>query len=495
MRITSFLSIFAVALALVAGGGCRKGGGGKGPTVRKDVTSWPSFADVPPPVARPALLDAAVVIAIEDYQFADDIPGARANAADWVKFLTKTQGVPATNTQMLWNVEATKEEILAVTRRAMDRVSPGGRLWFVFIGHGAPKKTGDDAYLIGADARSTPDSVEQRSVMQSELLTLLESKDGVTPILILDACFNGKTSTGTRVMEAGLQDFTFVDLKAGSKAIVLSASKKDEYAGSLPGLNRPAFSYLLLGAMRGWGDTNKDGAVTVDEAVSYSRDALGMLLQGRQQTPEVVGDIGRDQQLAVSAGEPGPDLTEMRMRGAAANDLKINADTLAVPDAAMFAGGGVVDFSQKTDMQAEKLYAKALSVQKDEDALPEVRASAWCELARLGQATNPYRVQALKMCREWQIYARAQRKQETSMASDYEYLRDYLTLGHKSKDQKQAACSAFLSGYSGLAESEYPHIKNVRKAQKALERGGKAKMTSLSNVKIVPDGSPSGVTQ
>jgi hypothetical protein len=493
MRITTFLSILAVTLALVSGGGCRKGGGAT--TVRKDATSWPSFTDAPPPTNVPALKDAAVVVAIEDYQFADDIPGARANAADWVKFLTKTQGVPATNTQLLWNVEATKEEILADTKKALDRVSPGGRLWFVFIGHGAPKKTGDDAFLIGADVRPTPDSVEQRSVQQSELLALLESKEGVTPILVLDACFNGKTSTGTRVMEAGLQDFTFVDLKAGSKAIVLSASKKDEYAGSLPGLNRPAFSYLLLGAMRGWGDTNKDGTVTVDEAVSYSRDALGMLLQGRSQTPEIVGGVGRDQELAKSSGEPGPDLTEMRMRGAAANDLKINADTLAVPDAAMFGGGGVVDFSQKTDMQAEKLYAKALSVQKDEDALPEVRASAWCELARMGQPTNPYRVQALKMCREWQIYARALRKQETSMVNDYEYLRDYLTLGHKSKDQKQAACAAFLSGYNGFPESKYPHIKNVRRAQKALERGGKAKMPSLSDVKIVPEGSPSGGAQ
>jgi hypothetical protein len=493
MRISTLLTIIAVILALVGGGGCRKGS--SNPTLRKDVTSWPSFTEAPPPTNVPALKDAAVVIAIEDYQFADDIPGARANAADWVKFLTKTQGVPATNTQLLWNVEATKEEILADTRKAMERVSPGGRVWFIFIGHGAPKKTGDDAWLIGADVRPTPDSVEQRSVSQSELLAILESKEGVTPILVLDACFNGKTSTGTRVMEAGLQDFTFVDLKTGSKAIVLSASKKDEYAGSLPGLNRPAFSYLLLGAMRGWGDTNKDGTVTVDEGVSYSRDALGMLLQGRSQTPEVVGGIGRDQELAQSAGEPGPDLTEMRMRGAAANDLKINADTLAVPDAAMFAGGGVVDFKAKTDMGAEKLYAKALEAQKDEDALPEVRASVWCELARMGQATNPYRVQALKMCREWQIYARALRKQQTSMVNDYEYLRDYISLDHKTKDQKQAACSAFLSGYSGLGEADYPHIKNVRKAQKTLQRGGKAKMPSLSDVNIVPVGSPSEVTQ
>ena len=474
--------------SLVLAAGCHRGG--KDVALKKEGTAWPSLTEPPPPVQNSALRDAAVVVAIEDYQSVDDIPGARANAADWVKFLTKTQGVPETNTHLLWNYEATREEILADARRAVDKVSPGGRLWFVFIGHGAPKKTGDDAWLVGADVRPTPDSIEARGVAQSELLAILEGKEGVQPIVVLDACFNGKTSTGGSVMEAGLQDLVFVSLTTGSRSIVLSASKSDEYAGSLPGLNRPAFSYLMLGAMRGWGDTNKDGTVTVQEAVGYSKDALEMLLQGRHQTPEIVGGIGADQSLAVSAGESGPDLTEMRMRGAASNDLKMNADTLAVPDAALFEGGSV-NFNQKSDMQAEKLYGQALELQKDETALPETRASTWCALARLSQSTNPYRVQALKMCREWQVYARALRNKETSMVNDYEYLRDYLTLAHKNKDQKQAACAAFLSGYSDLAEADYPHIKHVRRALKALQRGQKAKVPSLSDVKIVPTGSPS----
>jgi hypothetical protein len=482
--------LFAIAL-LVGASSCGKKS--RTPELQKpDKTAWPSLSEAPPPVQKPALRDAALIVAIEDYQNVDDIPGAQANGADWVRFLTKTQGVPASNAHLLWNYEATREEILSDAREAVEKVTPGGKLWFVFIGHGAPKRSGDDAWLIGADVRPTPDSVEQRSVAQSELMAILESKDGVKPIVVLDACFNGKTSTGTRVMEAGLQDLVFVDLKAGSEAIVLSASKKDEYAGSLPGMSRPAFSYLLLGAMRGWGDTNSDGSVTVEEAVTYSRDALQILLQGRSQTPEIVGGVGASEALAISAGEKGPDLTEMRMRGAAANDLQINADTLAVPDAALF-DTGKVNFSAKSDMAAEKLYGEALEIQKDDEALPEVRASKWCELARLREETNPYRIQALKMCREWQVYARALREKETSMVNDYEYLRDYLTLGHKTRDQKLAACSAFLSGYSDLSEAEYPHMKHVRRAKQALERDRSAKIPSLSKVQIVPAGSPSTV--
>jgi len=85
--------------------------------------------------------------------------------------------VPETNTHLLWNVEATREEILDDTRRAVEQVSPGGRLGFVFIGHGAPNHAGDDAWLIGAGVRPTPDSVAQRSVAHSELLAILEGKE------------------------------------------------------------------------------------------------------------------------------------------------------------------------------------------------------------------------------------------------------------------------------------------------------------------------------
>jgi hypothetical protein len=48
---------------------------------------------------------------------------------------------------------------------------------------------------------------------------------------------------------------------------VLSAGKGDQFAGPLPGLGRPAFSWLVLGALRGWGDADRDGTVTAREAV------------------------------------------------------------------------------------------------------------------------------------------------------------------------------------------------------------------------------------
>jgi hypothetical protein len=481
--------LLALCLAVPLFAACKNTGGGV--KLEAPSASWPSLSEAPPAKGNPAMRDAAVVIAIEDYSFVDDIPGARANAQDWVQFLAKSQGVPEQNIYLSWNFEATKENILADIDKATRQVAPGGRLWFVFIGHGAPNRSGNDAWLVGADAQRSPESLAQRGLSQAEVVAKLEAVEGVTPIVVLDACFNGQTSSGGRLMEAGLQDLAFIDLRAGSKAIVLSASKKDEYAGPLPGASRPAFSYLLLGAMRGWGDENKDGSVTVNEAVNYSQRALGMLVKGRRQTPEIIGDQGGAQLLAVSAGESGPDLTEMRIRGAGANETTIQGDTLAVPDAELLHND--VDFSAKSDMAAEKLYGEALTAQKDPEELPEVKASRWCALARMNAPTNPYRVQALKMCRDWQIYARALREKESSMVRDYEYLREYLLLGHKTQDQKLAAASAFISGYGDMSEADYPHLRHVKRAQRKLKTSDKAKMPSLSSVRVVPEGSPSNV--
>ena len=92
--------------------------------------------------------------------------------------------------------------------------------------------------------------------------------------------------------------------------MVLSAAKHDEFAGPLPGLERPAFSYLALGALRGWGDLDSSGTVSPDEVVAYSKDALLGVLYGRTQTPNV---RGATEEVVLSRGtEDGPDLAVIR---------------------------------------------------------------------------------------------------------------------------------------------------------------------------------------
>jgi PDZ domain len=87
-------------------------------------------------------------------------------------------------------------------------------------------------------------------------------------------------------------------------------SSSDQVAGPLPGLARPAFSYLLLGALRGWGDDNGDKVVTANEAQRYTDGVLVAMVRDRDQRAHY---LGSDVALSRGARERGPDIAALRI--------------------------------------------------------------------------------------------------------------------------------------------------------------------------------------
>lgn len=265
---------------------------------------WPEMTLPPPGLDHPR--DAAIVVAIEDYTHVGDIPGARQNALDWYTWLTQTRGIPADRARLLLDGQATREEIEAAI--ASLGASGGETLWFVFVGHGAPSEDGQDGLLLDVDVRQTALSVASRGIPQSSLMAQLEAGAFSERVAVLDACFSGRGSDGETLV-AGLQPLIPSYSTATAQTTVLSAGRSDEFAGPLPGLDRPAFSYLALGALRGWGDDNQDGSVSAAEVEVYTQRALQSVLTGRSQTPQHSGP-----DAALSAGgEAGPDLAQIRL--------------------------------------------------------------------------------------------------------------------------------------------------------------------------------------
>jgi hypothetical protein len=283
--------LLAIALAVGAGDAAAQG-----------APAWPSFS-VAPQVAADGTKDAALVIGVEDYAFIPHVDGAAQNARDWFSFLVDGQKVPISRAHLLRNRDASRETILATAEQVAREVEPGGKIWVVFIGHGAPAADGKDGVLVGVDAQQTAVSLYARSVAQKELIAKL---GGAPAIFVVDACFSGRTGSGAPIVP-GTQPMILANAPTPAEVTVLSAGKSDQFAGSLPGTNRPAFSYLVLGALRGWADKSGKGAVTAQEAVDYARGALAVLPIGRSQTPELHGANGA---LALSHGgrEKGPSI-------------------------------------------------------------------------------------------------------------------------------------------------------------------------------------------
>lgn len=271
--------------------------------------TWP---DLTTPAAKQGggAKDAAVIVGVEDYVFAPDIPGAASNAEAWYRHLTSVRGIPPQNLRLLRNDEATLEEMRRAASDAAKVGKSGGTMWFVFIGHGAPSADGDDGLLIGTDAQQTAQSLEARSLRRSELIATLE-KGAAQPVVLIDACFSGRGQQGESLAE-GLQPLRVAELEAPKSALVLTAAQSNQYAGALPGKDVPAFSYLVLGAMRGWGDADGNGEVTAAEAVEYSGGVMRSVIKGRSQSPDIGGDASV---VLGSAAEQGPDLAAIVLAG------------------------------------------------------------------------------------------------------------------------------------------------------------------------------------
>ncbi len=230
--------------------------------------------------------DAALLISIEDYLMLPDIAGATQNASDWYMHLTKTRGVPAANVVWLKDNEATLEGIKVAAEKAAHQVKPGGVLWVVFVGHGAPSETGDDGVLVGADAQQSTLQLYARSLPRSSLLKLLEGGTQGRTFVFLDACFSGQSSAGQQLATGAMPTLPEKERTLSSKSIVLlTAGTSRQFAGPLPGEARPAFSYLALGGLRGWADEDGDGVVTAGELASFSNAVMRSTVNGRTQTP------------------------------------------------------------------------------------------------------------------------------------------------------------------------------------------------------------------
>lgn len=263
---------------------------------------WPSI-DTPLPKQGGGEKDAALLISIADYAFLPDVAGAKENAAAWYQHLTTTRGVPATQVTWLQDTDATLEGVQDALGELPKKVKPGGTLWVLFIGHGAPSQDGNDGVLVGADAQNVVRSLYARSLPRQKLLDALATGPHARLVVVLDACFSGQSGSGQQLASGTMPTLPEKEslVKAKKPVVLLTAGTSRQFAGALPGLDRPAFSYLALGALRGWGDEDGNGAVTASEVVTFTNAVMSTTLRGRQQTPQLNPPAAKDVVLGKAA--------------------------------------------------------------------------------------------------------------------------------------------------------------------------------------------------
>jgi hypothetical protein len=265
-----------------------------------EVPPWPSI-DSPLRTAASHPEDAAVVVGLESYAFLPQVPFAARDADAFYDFFVHTSGIPSDRVQLLH--EGSVEQLRPALQAAGNSVGPGGTVWIYFAGHGASDAGSDQQVLLGDDTRPSLESFASRSLGLAEVQQLA-SANGGSPFLILDACFSGTGRGGADLTNGQRFAVPSYALPQAPVGAVWSATSPGETSGPLPSTEHGAFTYLVVGALRGWADGEggtPDGVVSAEEAQRWVERAL-RARQIRGQTPRWVGPL--DGTLSIG-NEPG----------------------------------------------------------------------------------------------------------------------------------------------------------------------------------------------
>lgn len=215
--------------------------------------------DVPPRTAARASRDAAVVIGVQDYDHLGTVPYAIKDAEAWLAFLEATRGI---NRRTLFFAEnPNDDEMRQVIARGVARVRGGGTLWIYYAGQGVVAE--GQARILGADL--TRDELPGAlSIAELEAMAARSRADQV--VLVVDAPFD----LGGR---DDLQPGPFVpppefQIASGeSSKVLVWVADQHGHAQLHAGTGHGLFTWLALGALRGWADgadgSSPDGQVSV----------------------------------------------------------------------------------------------------------------------------------------------------------------------------------------------------------------------------------------
>lgn len=383
-----------------------------------NAAQWPDLLK-PAPSVGGGEKDAAVIMSVENYTFVAPIPGARANANAWRDYLNKTRGIPDGKIFLNIDRDVTLEKMKLAAAKVALIVGDGGTLWYIFIGHGAASMDGKQGLLVGMDTEPEAISVNSRSLPQDILISTLLTSKASSIIVLMDSCFSGRSGDGSPLIK-GIQPLGIMasGIPQDPRLMTFMAAGGKEFAGQLPGEERPAFSYLTLGGLRGWADADKNGVVTAEELRNYTEGIMRTMVKDRTQTPQLQGDGSHA--MVKSPGESGPDLAELakELAGRKATPFEFKVSALpAVPRAIMPSMSALeslpsvhlpgdmdkaegIDFGT-VDVDELGKYDEVVKFDKS-DAAPEEKSARWREL---GLKSKTYAATAAKRAEQWDEYA------------------------------------------------------------------------------------------
>ncbi len=147
-----------------------------------------------------------------------------------------------------------------------------------FAGHGAPEvdprgleRDGLAKYLIPSDA--DPDDLFSTALPMDDLQTIFGRIEAERMVVFLDACYSGaaggRTFASKKTRACAVDDLFLERLTRSKGRAIVTASRPAEVSVELPELGHGIFTYYLTEGLKGAGDLNRDGIVSLQELYEY----------------------------------------------------------------------------------------------------------------------------------------------------------------------------------------------------------------------------------
>jgi uncharacterized caspase-like protein len=154
----------------------------------------------------------------------------------------------------------------------------GDTVLIFFAGHGAPEvdqrgleRDGLAKYLIPTDAEA--DDLYSSALPMDELQTIFGRIEAERVVAFLDTCYSGaaggRTFQSRKTRATGIDDLFLERLTRSKGRAIITASRPSEVSIELPELGHGIFTYYLVSGLKGAGDLNRDGIVSLQELYEY----------------------------------------------------------------------------------------------------------------------------------------------------------------------------------------------------------------------------------
>ncbi|MBM4326283.1 MAG: hypothetical protein FJ118_03880 [Deltaproteobacteria bacterium] len=171
-----------------------------------------------------------------------------------------------TNVKLLVDEQATKAELEKYLYYDLRKAGKNDTILIFLSGHGAvdPFRPSEFFFL---SHEADPQYLEVTSLNMSGL-RFLKGLECPRVVLIADSCHAGGFSKEGAKAVANYNNFVR-DFTASSGKVVISSSRPDQFSLEMSDLQNGVFTHFFIEALKGKGDQDSDGIVTINEAYNY----------------------------------------------------------------------------------------------------------------------------------------------------------------------------------------------------------------------------------